>query len=163
MSDCDIKAGSNRQLFTSIQYLFVYGHHCQQSKDQSGKAANPARGQLNRCIGFFMLRSRLRVWSPDTGSVVPSRVSILLLHTEAESGTETIAKRLQQPKMISCNMYQPYGTTEQVHVLLVLVVQLVHVSTLYRTRMYTAPTHQPYHVLWNKYWFALSNRSTIKF
>ena len=40
--------------------------------DQSGKVANPARGQL-------------RIWSRETGSAVPSRASQLILHTQAES------------------------------------------------------------------------------
>ena len=31
-------------------------------------------------------RSRLRIWSPETGSAVPSRVSLLILHTPAEYG-----------------------------------------------------------------------------
>ena len=30
-------------------------------------------------------RSRLRIWSPDTGSAVPSRVILIKLHTRAES------------------------------------------------------------------------------
>ena len=38
------------------------------SKDQPGKVANPAHGQLNR---------RLRIWSRETGSAVPSRISLL--------------------------------------------------------------------------------------
>ena len=29
-------------------YVYMYGHHIQQSMDQPGKVANPARGQLNR-------------------------------------------------------------------------------------------------------------------
>ena len=29
-------------------YVCMYGHHIQQSMDQMGKVANPARGQLNR-------------------------------------------------------------------------------------------------------------------
>ena len=29
-------------------YVCMYGHHMQQSMDQPGKVANPARGQLNR-------------------------------------------------------------------------------------------------------------------
>ena len=29
-------------------YVCMYGHHIQQSMDQPGKVANPARGQLNR-------------------------------------------------------------------------------------------------------------------
>ena len=40
------------------------------------------RGELT----FPCTRSRLRVWSPETGSAVPSRVSLLILHTQAESG-----------------------------------------------------------------------------
>ena len=34
-------------------------------------------------------RSRLRVWSRELGSAVPSRVSPLVLHTQAESGAYT--------------------------------------------------------------------------
>ena len=41
-------------------------------KDQPGKVANPARGQLNR------ENERLRIWSRETGSAVPSRVSLLI-------------------------------------------------------------------------------------
>ena len=55
---------------------------------QSGMVANPARGQLKREKYFFPCpRSRLRIWSRETGSaVVPSRVSLIILHTKAESG-----------------------------------------------------------------------------
>ena len=44
-------------------------------KDQPGKVANPARGQLEqgKCI-FPRPRSRLRMWSRGTGSAVPPRV-----------------------------------------------------------------------------------------
>ena len=49
--------------------------------DQPDKVANPARGQLNR---EHMPRSRLRIWSREKGSAVPSRVSPLNLHTQAE-------------------------------------------------------------------------------
>ena len=35
---------------------------------------------------FSCPRSRLRIWSHETGSAVPSRVSPLILHTLAESG-----------------------------------------------------------------------------
>ena len=31
-------------------------------------------------------RTRLRIWSRETGSAVPSRASLLALHTQAESG-----------------------------------------------------------------------------
>ena len=44
-----------------------------------GKVANSTRGQLNRENKYFLcLRSRLRFWSRETGSVVPSRVSLLI-------------------------------------------------------------------------------------
>ena len=33
---------------TVCMYVCMYGHHIQQSMDQPGKVANPARGQLNR-------------------------------------------------------------------------------------------------------------------
>ena len=43
--------------------------------DQPGKVANPARGQLNRgSNGYFPVRVR----ACETGSAVPSRVSLLI-------------------------------------------------------------------------------------
>ena len=55
-------------------YLYnMYGH-------QPGKVANPARGQLAE-QGKWILpcpRSRLRIWSRESGSAVPSRVSLLI-------------------------------------------------------------------------------------
>ena len=47
-------------------------------KDQPGKVANPAPGQLNRENVFPCPRSRLRIWSREMGAVVPSRVSLLI-------------------------------------------------------------------------------------
>ena len=54
--------------------------------DQPGEVANPARGQLNRENEYSPVpaRTRLRFWSRETGSAVPSRVSLLILHTQAE-------------------------------------------------------------------------------
>ena len=52
---------------------------CSRSKNLPGKVANPARGQLyreNEC--FPCPRSRLRIWSRETGLAVPSRVSLLI-------------------------------------------------------------------------------------
>ena len=54
--------------------------HIQQSMDQPGKVANPARGQLNEENEYFTFpcpRSRLIIWSRETVSAVPSRVSLL--------------------------------------------------------------------------------------
>ena len=47
------------------------------SKVQPGEVANPARGQLNRENQFYP-RSRLRIWSRETDSAIPSRVSLLI-------------------------------------------------------------------------------------
>ena len=59
-------------------HVCMYGHTYSKSKDQPGKAANPARGQLNRYISLSLPCSRLRIWSRETGSAVPSRVSLLI-------------------------------------------------------------------------------------
>ena len=49
--------------------------------------ANPSRGQLNRekCV-FPCPRSRLTIWSRETGSAASSRVSLLILRAQVESG-----------------------------------------------------------------------------
>ena len=36
----------------------LYGHTYSKSMDQPGKVANPARGQLNKEIGYFPVRVR---------------------------------------------------------------------------------------------------------
>ena len=46
--------------------------------DQPGKVANPARGQLNRENNIPCPRACLRISSRETGSAVPSRVSLLI-------------------------------------------------------------------------------------
>ena len=47
--------------------------------DQPGKVVNPARGQLNRENKIFPCpRACLRIRSRETGSAVPSRVSLLI-------------------------------------------------------------------------------------
>ena len=74
----------------------MYGHHLWQSIFQPGKVANPANNinitidinssQLNGEKKSPCPRSRLRIWPRETGSAVPSRVSLLILHFQAESG-----------------------------------------------------------------------------
>ena len=60
-------------------YVFTVITYYSKGKDQPGKVANLARGQLNRKNVFFPCpRSRLRIWSPETGSAVPSSVSPLI-------------------------------------------------------------------------------------
>ena len=48
--------------------------------DQPGKVANPARGQLKQGKWIFPYPrgSCMRIWSRETGSAVPSRVSLLI-------------------------------------------------------------------------------------
>ena len=58
----------------------MYGHTHSKSMVQPGKVANLARGQLNRENEYFPIRflSRLRIWSCETVSAVPSGVSLLM-------------------------------------------------------------------------------------
>ena len=46
--------------------------------DQPGKVANPGHGQLNRENNIPCPGACLRIWSRETGSAVPSRVSLLI-------------------------------------------------------------------------------------
>ena len=65
----------------------MYSHHMKQSIRSTGHQSCSSWSQLNReKIIFPCPRSRLRIWSRETGSAVPSRVALLLLHTQAESG-----------------------------------------------------------------------------
>ena len=56
--------------------------------DQPGKVTSSSRGQPNRenIYIFPCPRTRLRIWSREKGSAVPSRVSLLILYTQAGSG-----------------------------------------------------------------------------
>ena len=68
----------------------MYGQHFQQSMDQPGMVANPARGQLNRENEHFPVA--VRAWEFGLARrvrPVPSRVSLLILHTQAESGADS--------------------------------------------------------------------------
>ena len=56
--------------------MYVYSYS--KSIDQPGKVASPARGQLNKIFFFSCPRSCVRIWSRETGSAVPSRVSLLV-------------------------------------------------------------------------------------
>ena len=60
-------------------FVCMATHTCSKSMGQPGKVANPACGQLNRESIFPCPLSRLRIWSlRETGSAVPSRVSLLI-------------------------------------------------------------------------------------
>ena len=58
----------------------------QKSMDQPGKVADPARGQLNRENKYFPVPVRAREFGLETGSELPPRVSLLILHTQTEYG-----------------------------------------------------------------------------
>ena len=64
----------------------MYGHDIQQSIGRPGKVANPARGQLNWELRVSLSPFVLRIWFREVGLAVPSRVSLLILHIQAESG-----------------------------------------------------------------------------
>ena len=57
--------------------MYVWSSHIAEY-DQPGKVANPARGQLNREHSIPCPRACLRIWSHETGSAAPSRVSLLI-------------------------------------------------------------------------------------
>ena len=82
-----------------------------QSMDQPGKVANPARGQLKRETIFPCPRTRLRIWSRETFSAVPSRVSLLILHTQAESSAYSRdSSRFPRRRPFIClNRHTPLG------------------------------------------------------
>ena len=68
-------------LLLLCMYICMFTHIARVSVDQPGRViAIPARGQLNREESVFLPcpRSRLIIWSGDTGSAVPSRVSLLI-------------------------------------------------------------------------------------
>ena len=78
----------------------MHGPHVEQSMYRPGVIVNPARGQLNREIFHPRARSRLRIWSRETGSAVPCRVSMLILQTHAKSDIYDLMKVFTPP--ISC-------------------------------------------------------------
>ena len=61
--------------------MTMYGHTYSKSMDQPGKVTIPARGQLNRKNEYFPLSAFFvpeNFCSRETGSAVPSRVSLLI-------------------------------------------------------------------------------------
>ena len=78
--------GKSLNLLFIVRFLFIanncirllYGQHFQHSMEQPGMVTSLARGQLNKENEFLCLRSRPRIWSHETGSAVPSRVSLLV-------------------------------------------------------------------------------------
>ena len=83
--------------------VYMYGQHIQQIMEQPGKVANPAMivVSLTGEISFPCPRSRLKLWSRETGSAVPSRVSLRILHTKADIITIKIECSLHPSSSIS--------------------------------------------------------------
>ena len=68
-------------------YVEYDHHHIQQSMDQPGKVASAARDQLNRGNEYFPVPVRASKFGlARRGLAVPSRASLLILHTQAEAG-----------------------------------------------------------------------------
>ena len=67
-------------LYSNKLYVCMYGNTYSKDMDQPDKVASPGRGQLNGKNEYFPVRVRscLRIWSRETGSAVPSRVSLLI-------------------------------------------------------------------------------------
>ena len=78
--------------------------------DQPGKVANPGHSQLNRENEYFpgcVVRSRLRIWSRETGSAVTSPVTPAHLHTQAESGAYLLRDSSRVPRRRPFIYFQP--------------------------------------------------------
>ena len=67
-------------------YVCMYGHHIQQSMDQPGKVANPARGQLNRENNIPLSPCVPENLVSRDGFSRPVPRQPAHLHTQAESG-----------------------------------------------------------------------------
>ena len=67
-------------------YVCMYGHHIQQSMDQPGKIANPARGQLNRENNIPLSPCVPENLVSRDGFNRPVPRQSAHLHTQAESG-----------------------------------------------------------------------------
>ena len=81
-----------------------------EGEDQPGKVANPALGQLNKENECSLSRSGLRIWSRETASAVPSRVSLLISIPRL---TRALTSDVQKTKVylpIMLKVYVPTGT-----------------------------------------------------
>ena len=81
-------------------------HTYSKSMDQPGKVDNPERrGQLNKKL-FPCPRSRPRIWSRETGSAAPSRVS-LSNSSQAESSGAYLRDSSRVPRRRPCIYLKP--------------------------------------------------------
>ena len=61
-----------------LVYLVLYGHHIIIVRVRINRVRLPILLVVRERLIFPCLRSRLRIWSHETGSIVPSRVSLLI-------------------------------------------------------------------------------------
>ena len=66
-------------------YICMYGHHIAEYGPTVYGCQSCSRSAEQGKLTFPCPRSRLRIWSRETGSAVPSRVTLPILHTQAES------------------------------------------------------------------------------
>ena len=81
---CPDKRRELRAHATTVVYIYVCIVMTSIRVQIIRKVANHVHGQLDRG-NFFSPRSRLKIWFRETGLVVPSRASLLILYTNAES------------------------------------------------------------------------------
>ena len=78
--------GDNDIATSTVAVIRMYFKEYAWYGSTAGEVASTTRGQLNRKLKYFTVcpRSRLRVLSRETRSAVRSRVSLLILQTQAE-------------------------------------------------------------------------------
>ena len=89
-----------------------------------------------RKMNITLSRTCLRIWSRETGSAVPSRVSLLILHTQTESGaySRDSSRFSRRRPFIYLNRHTPSGQS-RVH----RVTQLRTDDVRYRESAGTGP------------------------
>ena len=104
LSRCKFSTLTTRQPMVEIYLLTFPRFPLRKKEHRSYFGKNRTHDfRTSRCAGYLLdhsgdeaaeqgkpilpcARSRLRIWSRETGSAVPSRVSLLIFHTQAESG-----------------------------------------------------------------------------
>ena len=67
--------------------MCTYDHHIYQEHGSTGQGCHSCSWSAEQGkLIFSCPRSCLRIWSRETGLAVPSRVSLFIIHTQAESG-----------------------------------------------------------------------------
>ena len=68
-------------------YVCMYGHHIIAEYGSTGQGCQSCSWSAEQGkMKIFLSLSRLRIWSREMGPSIPSRASLVILHTQAESG-----------------------------------------------------------------------------